>query len=252
MTGQSVAATQSYLEAANHCAALGRPAISSRSVLTSVSNPRPGVQANRIAELAANPAAVQKALSSVKRDLVYGENTNAAEAALAELGKLLGLESTRPDNQRAPKKTGPDVLWRYTSSKSGVALEAKTNKKAGSQYQKKDDIGQFHDNLVYATKKFPGETFFQAIVGQQLPVSAESNPTDELRIVPLEGFQELVGRVEQMYNFIETSTDSDPAAVKAERWLQTLGLSWPQCFDSLPYTLANDLKKPDAQAEQVV
>jgi len=252
MTGQSVAATQSYLEAANHCAALGRPAISSRSVLTSVSNPRPGVQANRIAELAANPAAVQKALSSVKRDLVYGENTNAAEAALAELGKLLGLESTRPDNQRAPKKTGPDVLWRYTSSKSGVALEAKTNKKAGSQYQKKDDIGQFHDNLVYATKKFPGETFFQAIVGQQLPVSAESNPTDELRIVPLEGFQELVGRVEQMYNFIETSTDSDPGAVKAERWLQTLGLSWPQCFDSLPYTLANDLKKPDAQAEQVV
>ncbi len=241
MTGQSVAATQSYLEAANHCAALGRPAISSRSVLTSVSNPRPGVQANRIAELAANPAAVQKALSSVKRDLVYGENTNAAEAALAELGKLLGLESTRPDNQRAPKKTGPDVLWRYTSSKSGVALEAKTNKKAGSQYQKKDDIGQFHDNLVYATKKFPGETFFQAIVGQQLPVSAESNPTDELRIVPLEGFQEL-----------ETSTDSDPGAVKAERWLQTLGLSWPQCFDSLPYTLANDLKKPDAQAEQVV
>ncbi len=170
---------------------------------------------------------------------------------MAELGKLLGLEATRPDNQPAPKKTGPDVLWRYTASKSGVALEAKTNKKTDSQYQKKDDIGQFHDHLVYLKKKFPAETFFEAIVGRQLPVSDESNPTDELRIVPLESFQELVGRVEQMYNFIETSTDSDAPAVKAERWLQTLGLSWPQCFDSLPYSLANDLKKPDAQSEQI-
>ena len=93
----------------------------------------------------------------------------------------------------------------------------------------------------------PARRFLQAIVGQQLPVSTESNPTDELRIVPLEGFQELAGRVEQMYNFIEASTDSDATAVKAERWLQTLGLSWPQCFDSFPYTLATDLKKADAQ-----
>ena len=149
MTGQNTAAMQSYQEAANNCAALGRPAVSSRSVLTSVSNPTPGVQANRVAQLAAQPASVQKALNIVKRDLVYGENTKPAEAALNELGRLLGLEATRPDNQPAPKGTGPDVLWRYTPWKTGVALEAKTNKKEGSQYQKKDDIGQFHDHLVY-------------------------------------------------------------------------------------------------------
>jgi len=171
--------------------------------------------------------------------------------ALADLGKLMGLEASRPDNQTRPKKTGPDVLWWHAPSKFGVALEAKTNKKANSQYQKKDDIGQFHDHLVYLKNKFPAETFFQAIVGPLLRVSDESNPTDELRIVPLEGFQELAGRVEQMYNFIETSTDSDALAVKAERWLQMLGLSWPQCFDGLPYTLAIDLKKPDAQSEEV-
>lgn len=251
MTGQNTAAMQSYQEAANNCAALGRPAVSSRSVLTSVSNPTPSVQANRVAQLAAQPASVQKALNIVKRDLVYGENTKPAEAALNELGRLLGLEATRPDNQPAPKGTGPDVLWRYTPSKTGVALEAKTNKKEGSQYQKKEDIGQFHDHLVYLRKQYKSETFFHAIVGRQLPVSPESNPTDDLRIVPLEGFQELVARVEQMYNYIANSTDSDPLAVKAERWLQTLGLSWPQCFDSLPYTLANDLKKAELQSEQV-
>jgi hypothetical protein len=251
MTGQGVPAAQSYHEAASQCAALGRPAISSRSVLASVSNPKPGVQANRIAELATKPGAVQKTLSVIKRDLVYGENTKPAEAALAEIGRLLGLEASRPDNQAAPKKTGPDTLWRYTPSKSGVALEAKTNKKEGSQYQKKDDIGQFHDHLVFLKKNYPGEMFLQAIVGPRLAVSEESNPTDELRIVPLEGFQDLVGRIEEMYNFIETSTDSDPLPVKAERWLQALGLAWPQCFDSLPFTLAKDLKKSEGPAEQV-
>jgi len=252
VTGQSVAASQSYFEAANRCAVLGRPAISSRSVLTSVSNPKPGAQANRVAELATKSSAVQKSLKMIKQDLEYGDNTKSAEAALAELGKLLGLEASRPDNQPAPERTGPDVLWRYAPSKTGVALEAKTNKKTGSQYQKKDDIGQFHDHLVYLKKQFPGEIFFQAIVGRELPVSTESNPTDELRIVPLEGFRELAGRVEQMFNFIEASTDSDPTPVKAERWLQTLGLSWPLCFDSLPFALANDLKRVDSQSEQVV
>ncbi|MCU1303590.1 MAG: type restriction protein res subunit [Candidatus Sulfotelmatobacter sp.] len=251
MSGQSTAAVQSYQDAANNCAALGRPAVSSRSILASVSSPTPSVQANRVAQLAVHPALVQKTLRVLKGGLVYGENTNSVEAALSELGRLLGLEASRPDNQPAPKGTGPDVLWRYTPSKSGVALEAKTKKKEGSQYQKKDDIGQFHDHLVYLRKHYKSETFFQAIVGRQLPVSGESNPTDELRIVPLEGFQELVGRVEQMYNFIGNSTDTDPVAVKAERWLETLGLSWPQCFDSLPYTLANDLKKPNLQPEQV-
>jgi hypothetical protein len=251
LTGQTLAATQSYQEAANQCAALGRPAISSRSILTSVSNPTPGVQAHRVAELAARPAAVHRSLGSLKQGLAYGENTNATEAALDQLGKLIGLEASRPDNQRGAKKTGPDVLWRHTPSKSGVALEAKTNKKMKSQYQKRDDIGQFHDHLVYLKNTFPGETFFQAIVGPLLRVSDESNPTDELRIVPLEGFQDLAGRAEQMYNFIETSTDSDALAVKAERWLQMLGLSWPQCFDGLPYTLAIDLKKGDARSEEV-
>jgi hypothetical protein len=46
-----------------------------------------------MADLAAKPTAVQKALSTVKRDLVSGDDTKPAEAALAELGKFLGLEA---------------------------------------------------------------------------------------------------------------------------------------------------------------
>lgn len=251
MTGQTVAAARSFQEAANQCAALGRPAISSKSILTSVSNPTPGAQANRIAEMASKPSTVQKSLANIKRDMQYGDNTKSAEEALCELGRLLGLEASRPDNQSGRKKTGPDVLWRYGPSKSGVALEAKTNKKPDSQYQKKDDIGQFHDHVAYLKKKCPDEMFLQAIVGRLLPVSIESNPPDDLRIVPLEAFHELLGRIEQMYGFIESSKDSDATAVKAERWLQALGLSWPVCFESLSFKLATDLKSANERVDHV-
>lgn len=250
ISGQSLPAIRSYQEAANQCAALGRPAVSSRSVLTSLSNLKPGLQATRVAQLAAKPTALRAILKAVKTGLAYGENTKPTEAALYDLGKLLGLEAMRPDNSR-PKKTGPDVLWRYTPSKAGAALEAKTNKKSGSQYQKKDDIGQFHDHVAYLRKHFPGETFFQSIVGSLLPVSDESNPPEGLWIVPLEGFQDLAARVEQMYDYIDSSTDSDPPEVKAERWLQSMGLAWPQCFDGLPHSLASDLQRGHEQSEVI-
>ena len=251
ISGQSVAAIRSYQDAANQCGSLGRPVVSSRSVLTSMSNLKPGVQAVRVAELASKPTTRRAMLKGIKTGLAYGDNTKPAEAALCDLGKLLGLEATRPDSSGS-QKTGPDVLWRYMLSKAGAALEAKTNKKAGSQYQKKDDIGQFHDHVAYLRKHFPDETFFQSIVGPLLPVSDESNPPEDLRIVPLEGFQELATRVEQMYDFIDSSTDSDPLEVKAERWLQSMGLTWPQCFDSLSHSLASDLQRNRGQSEIVV
>jgi hypothetical protein len=165
MSGQSVPAIRSYQEAANQCATLGRPAVNSRSVLTSMSNLKPGVQAARVAELVAKPTMLRATLNAMKTNLAYGENTKPAEAALCNLGKLWGLEATRPDNS-GPTKTGPDVIWRYTPSKAGAALEAKTNKRAGSQYQKKDDIGQFHDHIAYLKKRFAGETFFTASSGR--------------------------------------------------------------------------------------
>jgi len=248
ISGQAAAAAQSYLDAANECTALGRPSINSQSAVTSVSNLRVGSQAKRIAEIAAKPSAFRARLKAIKTNLIYGENTRAAEETLCDLGKLLGLECTRPDNSGA-KKTGPDVLWRHIPSKAGVALEAKTDKKPTSQYQKKEDIGQFHDHVAFLKKAYAGETFFLGIVGRSLPVSDESNPPAELRIVPLEGFHDLANRVEQMFNFIESSTDTDPVEVKVERWLRHLGLSWPQCFDSLPYKLATDLQRPDAQPD---
>lgn len=248
--GQNVPALQSYVAAANERGQLGRPSVSSKSALSVESSEAPGLQARAVGALAQNSTNVQKTLAKIKRDLVYGGDTKPAEAALADLGRLLGLTVSRPDNTK-PKKTGPDVLWRFTHSRTGAALEAKTDKKAKSQYQKSDDIGQFHDHVQYLTKEYPDETFFKAIVGPTLPVARQCHPPEDLRVISLEEFQKLAERIQSMYNYIAASTDRDPLPTLAQRWLSFLGLEWPQCFDALPYSLATDLQRDETSVDEV-
>jgi hypothetical protein len=129
--------------------------------------------------------------------------------------------------------------------KSGVALEAKTNKRATSQYQKKDDIGQFHDHAEYLAQNHPQENFRKVIVGRYLRVSADCHPPENLRVIQLERFQELADRVKQLYQALLDSHSNEPIEVVAERWVRELGLKWPSCIDALPSKLALDLQNDD-------
>ena len=107
-------------------------------------------------------------MDSIKLTLIYGDETKAAEAALADLGVLFGLTASRPNLISEKLKTGPDVLWRSVPTKAASLWQAKqkTDKKPDSMYQKKDDIGQFHDHVGYLKMKHSKETFILAIVGQ--------------------------------------------------------------------------------------
>jgi hypothetical protein len=248
---QLLPALQAYTSAANERGQLGRPKVSSTNVIASESVKTPGPQAKAIASLAHDFTNVQKTLARIKRDLVYGSDTKPAEAALHELGRLLGLSASRPDNTK-PKKTGPDVLWRFIPAAAGVALELKTDKKTGSQYTKKEDIGQFHDHVQYLLKKHSGEEFLKVIVGRLLAVSREAHPPDGLRIIELEEFQQLAGRVTKLYDYINASTDGDALPIQAQRWIEFLGMEWPQCMDGLAYSLANDLQRDERTADEIV
>jgi len=248
---QPIAALQSYTSAANERGQLGRPKVSSKTVMASDSTRTPGSQAKAIASLAQDIPSAQKILAKVKRDLVYGSDTKSTEAAFHDLGRLLGLSASRPDNTK-PKKTGPDVLWRFVPAKAGVALELKTDKKTGSQYTKKEDIGQFHDHVQYLVKVHSGEEFLKVIVGRLLAVSCESHPPDDLRIIELEEFQKLASRVTELYEFINSSTDGDALSVRAQRWVEFLGLQWPKCMEGLAFSLASDLQRGETTANEVL
>ena len=239
LAGEDLLAAQAYVEAANERAELGRPEVKSGTVVSSTVTP-PGFQAKRVAgEFAKNRGKLLKRLEATIANLQYGPETNPTEQALSDLGELLGLSATRPDNTTG---TGPDVLWRLPEQKAGAALDAKTNKQSTSQYQKKEDIGQFHDHIEWVEKNFPGERFSKALVGYKLQVSKEANPAADLKVITLEQFINLAHRLEEALRFLESTAHENELEVCSERALQHFGLLWPACIESLESSLAIDLK----------
>ncbi len=241
LAGDGAGATDAYVRAANERGELGRPAtrgglISHRGALS------PGPQATKIASLLEKGGApVRAKLDAIAAALVYGPDTNPTEEALRELGALLGLEATRPDRDRKVR-TGPDVLWRLVATKSGAALEAKTNKLSSSQYQKKDDIGQFHDHVEWLKRTYPEEEFDCAIVGLPLSVSRDANPPPTLRVIGVEEFAQLAIRLRMAFEFVENIGPSLELPMRVQQALEHHGLLWPGCVNGLASRLAIDLK----------
>lgn len=169
--------------------------------------------------------------------LQYGPETSKCEQALCDLGHLLGFASSRPDKETG---TGPDVLWQLDGPKVAVGIEAKTEKTSG-EYKKKEEIGQVHDHIRWMEANVAGCELSSCIVGKLFPVSKESNPPDELRVLPLDGFHDLAARTEELYVALSGLTHEDLEA-RLESSLRDRGLCWPSCWNSLPGKLATDLQ----------
>jgi len=242
LAGDAAAATRAYLQAANERSELGRP-YTKQGLIVAGGDLKPSPQAERIANIwTQRGVKVFQEITQTKKDLAYGPGTNSVEQALRDMGELLGLQASRPEKEHG---TGPDVLWQSLEHKAGAAIEAKTNKKDGSQYRKKDDIGQFHDHVQWLEKKFAKQMFHRVIVGKKHPVAEDANPPENLRIIALEQFQILADRLKELYEYLGSTAKSGDVAICAERGLESLGLNWPKCLDSLESWLALDLKSTE-------
>jgi len=100
-------------------------------------------------DLAADPATLDDLGFSPERDLV-----ERAEAAVKEVGLLLGFEATRPEKETG---TGPDGHWPLTPKMSAV-IELRTGTSRQDTDITKDEIGQLAtavswDNEVNETEQ---------------------------------------------------------------------------------------------------
>jgi hypothetical protein len=236
-----VAALVAYVRAANERAELGRPV--AKVTTTSIDASKPSPQAIRISKLfESSRAKYKETMTSIETGLAYGPKTKTAEQALCDLGTLLGLVSSRPDNS---SHKGPDVLWCEPDSLTGIAIEAKTDKETGSTYQKKEDIGQFHDHVQWLKDNHPDYSFRKVITGRKLRVSINASPPDDLRIVTLEQFQGLLDRLVKFVAFLEAASSNKTTETIVENGIREFGLAWPKCVDSLEGLLAVDLQNAD-------
>lgn len=241
--GQRVEAAVAFTHAANIRAELGRPEIDEGKIFRGSAAPRPTPQAHRMVRVSQNLGArVFEELNVIATRLVCGPETNQAEAAMQQLGNLLGLDTDRPDNRIG---TGPDVIWRDPDRKSSASLEVKTDKKSGSMYTKKDDIGQYQDHAKYVADTYPEDKVLHRIVGPHLPVSPECHPPDGLRIMQPDAFQLILPRLNTLYRALAESVGAEAQEVLAQRWIDHLGLRWPMVLSALPAELATDLQRSE-------
>lgn len=238
-SGKHDPAYSAYVIAANQRGSLGRPK-RAKSWTPSSSSNETSEQAARIYRQASKKSAkTMTLLKQVGDNLVLGPKTKPAEQAIEDIGTLLGLDASRPDNT---KDKGPDVLWLSADSEDAWGFEAKTDKKEGSKYNK-DDTGQAHEHRQWMVNEFPDRQCRLALVGRMLPVTSQASPDASLAIIDLDRLRDLFSRLHKLYEHV-TANGSDESVVHA--WLAHEGLVFPKCVDSLPMKLAIDMQEePD-------
>lgn len=118
-----------------------------------------------------------------------GGTSNQIEEAIRVLGVILGISSTRPDNEEG---TGPDNLWVF--DQTAFCIDAKTDKEATSVYQKKE-IGQMADHQQWVRANTSATEIIPVFAGPHVPASASSNPSSDLLVITREKLGELADRV---------------------------------------------------------
>ena len=231
-------ALSEFIAAANSRSELGRPSSKREHAFKLPTKENITFQASNLASwYRKKKNQISPLLSEVDSSLVYGLDTNKAEKACADLGNLLGLHALRPDKT---KDTGPDVIWEGEGDLQVFGFELKTDKNKDGEYFKKD-IAQCHDHAQWLSANYDGETAL-SIVGPQIPISKQANPSSTLQVVELDSMRDLLSRAKSMHEAIEAGDKANLEQV-FQAWLEYYGLTWPICVESLDSALAIDLKK---------
>ncbi|MCB9924870.1 MAG: DEAD/DEAH box helicase family protein [Planctomycetaceae bacterium] len=236
--GDQTTALQSFASAAAQRIELGRPSEQRDKMFKPPKVDTVGIQAKALAgQYRKNRTKMLNSIGTVISDLDYGDDTKSAESAFQILGKLLGLDSTRPDKDQ---KTGPDNLWCSSGEIEAWGFDLKTGKEKSSEYTK-DEVGRAHLHAQWLADEKKDAVRKHAIVGYELPVSNLASPSPELEIIDLAGFQEIASRVQKMLDSVEAGSKDDLEAA-FEAWLRHFGLLWPDCVLALASRRAIDLK----------
>jgi hypothetical protein len=232
--GKKELAHSAYIGAANRRSLLGRPKL---DMTLMAANNQSTDQAEAISRIVRREGGnVLGKIRKLQAALDYNSTPGQFEQSLQELGRLLGLEASRPDND---SDVGPDVVWLTPDGGAGHAFEAKTNKSADSEYSK-DDIGQLHNHRQWILTTFPNKSVHLSIVGHILPVSSQSSPDERLSIIDVAEFKVLANNLQGLYEHL---TNSNVDAGTTDAWLGHLGLRFPECTQALPQKLAPDLQE---------
>ncbi len=124
--------------------------------------------------------------------LVPEASSDQFEAALAELGLILGFEASRPEKTYG---TGPDVLW-VLSRKTGLIIEAKSRKNDENALTK-EQHGQLLVSENWFKDTYKGLTGIRVSIHPSVTATKRSVPT-RTKALTLAKLNELISEARQL------------------------------------------------------
>lgn len=137
----------------------------------------------------------------------FSSKPNVFEQSLADLGKMIGAEASRPDDTI---HEGPDVLWLWADF--ALLIEAKQ----GDAALDKRASGQHHNAVVWFQKNYPGVQFLRVMAAREADAHYLAQFADDTRVITPEALARLVAEIRSLVAALsEQSVRSDADIRKA-------------------------------------
>lgn len=170
-------------------------------------------------------------IDGVISELTLRASVTRVEEAMRKLGLALGLNSSRPDHDEG---TGPDVCWNLVDGTVLIA-DLKTEKKLDGEYHKKE-TAQLTDHENWALGRFPGRHVIAAIIGPNLPVSKQANPSPSHLLLELQPVIGIAQSLREVIRSLEANATPIEIESLAEKSFDAAGLRFDALLGRLPFS----------------
>lgn len=128
-------------------------------------------------------------IDTILSDLSFGIKSDKFEAALQEIGKLLGYISQRPDHQY---NVGPDNLWIFPNGLNFIGFECKNEVLSTRKCISKEEVGQMNNHIGWFERTYGIDKSIKYIhIHQTNVVSDKANYTKEVSVITSRELTEL-------------------------------------------------------------
>lgn len=120
-------------------------------------------------------------IDTILSDLSFGIKSDKFEAALQEIGKLLGYISQRPDHQY---NVGPDNLWIFPNGLNFIGFECKNEVLSTRKCISKEEVGQMNNHIGWFERTYGIDKSIKYIhIHQTNVVSDKANYTKDVSVI---------------------------------------------------------------------
>lgn len=124
---------------------------------------------------------LQLKIDAILADLCFGCKANKFEAALQEIGRLLGYISQRPDHEY---NVGPDNLWIFPNGLNFIGFECKNEVSSTRKCISKEEVGQMNNHIGWFEQVYGADKSIKYIhIHQTNMVSNKANYTKDVSII---------------------------------------------------------------------